>query len=566
MKRIDLHVHSIHSEHPSEWFMQRLGAKESYTDPETVFRMALERGMDFVTITDHNRIEGALLLKARYPDRVIVGVETTTYFPEDGCKIHLLLYGLDEHRFRMVEKLRPNIYRLRDYIREEGIAHSVAHATYPVNNRLTVAHLEKLILLFDVFEVINGGRNSYFNNAWKEVLLSLTPAHIERLQRKHHIAPFSSTPWVKGFTAGSDDHGGLFIGNTYTLVEAHTPEEVLDHIREKRTQAAGAHGSYRSLVFSVYKVAYDFLTSGGGGGGRSLFLSLSRQIFEGARPSLRERALYSHLRRKLRGQKMGEILDELVRDISGKETALSEARLERVFLHVRRVSDAFLRMLAGRVAGALLDGDLVDLLVGLSSSLPGLYLIAPFFSSLRHMYAHRDLVEGIRSSLGIQNSPSAASRVLWFSEDGRPDPSVIRILAPRAHVLPVTPSASLPGTSLPIVAEIPLDPGFSLPLPSPLGAAELLSREQPDHLVFTAADPVALVCLFLGRLIGASTTFVFDPRGEGHPVAHTLTTHLLRHTERIVVHTEEAAARAEGEGADPAKIHLAPPAAEPVGV
>ena len=90
---------------------------------------------------------------------------------------------------------------------------------------------------------------------------------------------------------------------------AHTREEVLVRIREKRTQAAGAHDSYRSLVFSVYKVAYDFLTSGGGGGGggRSLFLSLSRQIFEGARPSLRERALYSHLRRKLRGQKMGGV-------------------------------------------------------------------------------------------------------------------------------------------------------------------------------------------------------------------------------------------------------------------
>ncbi|HTU03872.1 MAG TPA: PHP domain-containing protein, partial [Candidatus Sulfotelmatobacter sp.] len=63
MRKADLHVHSRHSDHPSEWFLQRLGAAESYTDPETVYQAAIRQGMDFVTLTDHNCLAGALDLQ-----------------------------------------------------------------------------------------------------------------------------------------------------------------------------------------------------------------------------------------------------------------------------------------------------------------------------------------------------------------------------------------------------------------------------------------------------------------------------------------------------------------------
>ena len=63
MKKIDLHVHSKYSKHPSEWFLQRIGAKESYTEPELIYQLARSQGMDFVTITDHNKIDGALFLQ-----------------------------------------------------------------------------------------------------------------------------------------------------------------------------------------------------------------------------------------------------------------------------------------------------------------------------------------------------------------------------------------------------------------------------------------------------------------------------------------------------------------------
>jgi histidinol phosphatase-like PHP family hydrolase len=77
MAKLDLHVHSKHSDHPSEWFLQRIGASESYTEPDHIFQTALARGMDLVAITDHNTIAGALTLRARYPKQVLVGVEVT---------------------------------------------------------------------------------------------------------------------------------------------------------------------------------------------------------------------------------------------------------------------------------------------------------------------------------------------------------------------------------------------------------------------------------------------------------------------------------------------------------
>ena len=149
MKKADVHVHSKYSDHPSEWFLQRLGAAESYTDPDALYAAAVRQGMDFVTVTDHNCMKGVLYLKAKYPDRVFTGVESTAYFPEDGCKVHVLIFGLSEVQFREIERLRKDISCLRQYLLIEGLAYSVAHATYSVNNRLTAEHLEKLVMLFN---------------------------------------------------------------------------------------------------------------------------------------------------------------------------------------------------------------------------------------------------------------------------------------------------------------------------------------------------------------------------------------------------------------------------------
>jgi hypothetical protein len=145
----DLHVHSCHSKHPGEWILQRLGAQESYTPVETIYRQAKEQGSAFVTLTDHNTIDGALELCRAHPEDCFVSTEATAYFPEDGCKVHTLCYDISPAQFATIQRARENICNLRDYLRQEDIACSVAHATFSVNNRLTLDHIEKLLVLFD---------------------------------------------------------------------------------------------------------------------------------------------------------------------------------------------------------------------------------------------------------------------------------------------------------------------------------------------------------------------------------------------------------------------------------
>ncbi len=105
----DLHIRSLHSKVPDDWFLQKLGTANSYTKPKLIYEIAKESGMDLVTITDRNTIEGVLKLLDKYPDDTFSGVEVSTYFPEDACRIHILIWGFKEKQFNKIIKHSSNI-------------------------------------------------------------------------------------------------------------------------------------------------------------------------------------------------------------------------------------------------------------------------------------------------------------------------------------------------------------------------------------------------------------------------------------------------------------------------
>ena len=45
---------------PSQWILQKIGAPESFSQPEALYRLALKMGMNAFTLTDHNTINGVL--------------------------------------------------------------------------------------------------------------------------------------------------------------------------------------------------------------------------------------------------------------------------------------------------------------------------------------------------------------------------------------------------------------------------------------------------------------------------------------------------------------------------
>jgi glycosyltransferase involved in cell wall biosynthesis len=254
--RIDLHVHSKHSRRPSQWVLQKLGCPESFTDPERVYRIAREKGMSLVTLTDHNTINGCLEI-AHLPD-VFISEEVTTYFPSDGCKAHVLVYDIDEGIHQEIQNVRENIQDLVVYLNHKRIVHALAHPLFAVNDRLSIDHFEQFLLLFRVFE-LNGARHEAQNRHLKLILSLLTAGDIEALADKHGIVPPFEQPWRKFLTGGSDDHSSLTIARQYTEIEGvDNTTSFLKAIESNGVRVVGRPSTAKTMAHNLYGIAYQF--------------------------------------------------------------------------------------------------------------------------------------------------------------------------------------------------------------------------------------------------------------------------------------------------------------------
>jgi glycosyltransferase involved in cell wall biosynthesis len=254
--RADLHVHSKYSKRPSQWFLQKICCPESFTEPLDLYRIACTRGMSLVTVTDHNRIDGALEI-AHLPG-TFISEEVTSYFPEDQCKVHVLVFNIDERKHEDIQKLRNNLYDLVAYLQLENIIYALAHPLYSVNGRFAVAHFEKCLLLFKNFE-LNGDFNAESNEYLKQILSALNREDIFRLADKHDFPPKIPEPWEKALVGGSDDHSSLNIGRTFTEVTAaDSVDSFLKGIKHRETKVISQPSSPQNLARNVYSIAYQF--------------------------------------------------------------------------------------------------------------------------------------------------------------------------------------------------------------------------------------------------------------------------------------------------------------------
>lgn len=536
MAKADLHAHSKYSGHASEWFLKKLGAPESFTEPEEVFRLARERGMDFFTLTDHNSIDGAISLKAKYPRQAFTGLEATAYFPEDGCKLHLLVYGLVRNQFLEIDRLRTNVYKLRDYLKQERLPYSVAHATFAVNDRLRPEHLEKLILLFDVFEGINGSRDQALNQGWMDFLRQLTPGHVDELRRKHGIEPISEDPWVKGFTGGSDDHAGLFIGRTFTQADASTPEEFLEQIRNKHSRACGRQNNFRVFTFTIYKIAYEFARSHNAALTQSWLGQLTDFIFQNKALKLKTRWWL----RSVKGSRNG--FHTAFRDLVGRLSRMQELdvedKLSLVYDMLSRLVDDFVTTLLGTFSENLRSGQLLKLVQTISALLPAAFLAAPFFSSLRHLFKGRTQL-GQLTGRYLPAPDSSAKRRLWFTDTLTDLNGVAETIQRTAKlalaqgwelqiaaiVSPGTNRRGLPSNllELPACGSLPLPyyEKIQLGIPSVLAVLDQVYRQAPEEIIVSTPGPVGLMGLLVSKLLNIPCQGIFHTDFSAQALAIT---------------------------------------------
>jgi predicted metal-dependent phosphoesterase TrpH len=218
LRRCDLHVHTRYS----SWKRLRaIRAHDSNADPVEVYERARAAGMDFVAITDHDSIEGALRLRDRRPDcaeRLIIGEEVETRLPESGQWLHVNVFGVDEAAHREIARRRGDVRELVPFLRERGLFHVLNHPF--MSYRLQTApraYVEDLLALFDHFEAGNG---------------AMPPAHRLAVEALLRAAVARGLP--RFGVAGSDAHVPADVGTSFTLAPGATADEWLGNVARGR--------------------------------------------------------------------------------------------------------------------------------------------------------------------------------------------------------------------------------------------------------------------------------------------------------------------------------------------
>jgi glycosyltransferase involved in cell wall biosynthesis/predicted metal-dependent phosphoesterase TrpH len=486
--RVDLHCHSTASQVSRLGVQRSLGLPECATPPEEVYELAKRRGMDFVTITDHDTIDGCLELAGR-PD-CFVSEELTARFAGEAQAVHVLCYGIDPGDHEWLQAHAGDLEACAAYLHEYGIACALAHPFYDVAAPLARRHRRRLAELFPVWEVRNGSRAAELN----------APAVV-----------YVETHGGTGI-GGSDDHAGVDIGRTFTETPAAaTPEELLRHLREGRAEARGEQGSAAKWAHAAMALATRALGHAPLEGGElrcrhddahgpdpaAVLKIAQRVVGQGAvregkiatdiGPDDARLLLDAWLRSVGIEQRGRELLDRL------QAEGFSHADLYR---RSRRVHDRRLRGAVGGGAEAIAGGDVAGAATGLFEALlpaipyaPATVFLGAEKSKLTGRAGERPRIALIAD--GIEAMHGVTHTIEQIRERGVPgfevevvgtDPGVDRRL----------PAA----TSL----EVPFYAGMRLGVPGLPDLAETLAEGRYDLVHVTAPGPAGVAATLLSRI------------------------------------------------------------------
>ena len=544
MSKCDLHIHSRYSARSEEWLFRRLDFPDSYSDPKQLHEQLLERGMDFVTITDHDSIDGCLEI-AHLP-RTFISEQVTTYFPNDPCKLHILVWGISEQQHREIESVRDNIFELRRYVQMTRIAHAVAHPLYSVNGKLDARHLEQLILLFKHFEGINGLRDALLSDLAKTLFKQLTPEKIDELANRHNFAPTHAEPWKKIFVGGSDDHGGQFAASAFTETPAaSSTEQFLEFIRSGDCTARGhggtplilSHGFYNTVACFIQDRFHEKL-----GPSAALLEKMFSRFMEGRAPT--EFTLAEKMEFVVQGVASGKIFEfvkpanvSLWKELSGyfarpEVKAKLAARLagvsepeRRTFLMANMVAEQLTFRFFKKFVQQISSGNMVESMQALSAIVPILVILTPYIYGFHSQAPSRKWLRAIFGELtgeipiALQNRKRA-----WFTdtlEDVNGVATTIRKMtaagASAGNELIVVTSRSdqqiddIPIKNFPPIGEFEL-PEYELQklsFPPILQMLDYIQREKFTEIVISTPGPVGLTALLAAKMLNLQTSGIY---------------------------------------------------------
>lgn len=524
----DLHVHSCHSNKPTYWAMRTFNCPESYTTPVFLYQAAKRQGMDYVTITDHNAISGALEI-AHHPD-VFLSSELTCHFPEDGCKMHVVVLGITETQFAELIRLRKNIYETVSWLRQADVTHFLAHPLYAQSDKLTADHIEKCLLLFSTLEVRNGSRSWRFNRFTEQLITSLTPARMDELANRHNLPPVGVQPWRKGMVGGSDDHSGLFIGRSSTkATECETIASYLQAVRSGRCEPSGESGDPLTLAHSLYGIGYSFYREqfkGSMGSSTPFIKLLLGKFFD--QPGTEKLTIWDRAKLFLRknlpetwenggSQSFEELLDreaqQLLSDKGFLEQLSGEERNRRIFSVTSRLANRMLYRYTEQLTRMRFNGGLPGLVNNLGTIGLVHFLISPYYVAFHHQHKGKSQMSELSRRFDLQ--PDHTEKIALFTD------TLDEINGVAMTIRRLIGTARERGVDLTVITasesahhrdgvkhfaavgqvNLPEYPELKLHFPPVLDIMDYLEREGFTHIHISTPGTVGLLGLLLAKLM-----------------------------------------------------------------
>ncbi len=232
--RCDLHVHTVHSGQCTVPGLTRV-CKESYNDPRALYERLKQRGMNLVTVTDHDSIDAAESLR-RYPD-FFLSEEVTCTMPS-GTEMHAGVYGMEEHDHIELQRRRHDVDSLLAYALERRLFVTVNHLYSSLTGPRTEDDFAVFARDFHGVETVNG-----------QMLACANKLAVEFARR-----------FSKPVVGGSDSHTLAGLARTFTEVPgASNAEEFLAGMRRGQSIAAGESGDYFKLTSAVLAIGWSLV-------------------------------------------------------------------------------------------------------------------------------------------------------------------------------------------------------------------------------------------------------------------------------------------------------------------
>jgi predicted metal-dependent phosphoesterase TrpH len=203
---------------------------ESYNEPRALYERLKQRGMDLVTVTDHDSIDAVEDLRG-YPD-FFLSEEVTCTMPS-GTEMHAGVYGISEHDHIELQRRRKDVESLLAYALENQLFVTVNHLYSSLTGSRTEDDFAIFARDFHGVETVNG----------------------QMLKWSNRLADDFARRFAKPVVGGSDSHTLAGLARTYTQVDgAANAQEFLAGMRRGQSLAIGESGDYFKLTSAVFAI------------------------------------------------------------------------------------------------------------------------------------------------------------------------------------------------------------------------------------------------------------------------------------------------------------------------